>query len=160
MAMLGLLLSLALQFALYSLSIALTFFHHGAYRHGKIICKVTTGPALLLVGRWAIALVWFYQGMWCKVLGRMPRHAEVVESAPMFTAGSAHLFLIALGWFETLLGISVVSGFGPQITALTEIALLTVMNTAGLLWASKIIPDPVGMIFQNFAFAVLIWICR
>ncbi len=121
--------------------------------------EVTAGPALL-VGRWAIALVWFYQGLWCKVLGRMPRHAQVVEAAPVFTTRGAHLFLLALGWFETLLGIWVVSGISPEVVAMIEIALLVAMNTGGVLWASKIIPDPVGMLFQNFAFAVLIWICK
>lgn len=121
---------------------------------------MTIGPILLLVGRCAIALVWFYQGMWCKVLGRTPRHAQVVEAAPLFTVASAHIFLVSLGWFETLLGVAVLSGRFPQLTAMTEIGLLVGMNTGGLLWASKIIPDPAGMIVQNFAFAVLIWICK
>ena len=120
---------------------------------------MASGPALL-AGRWAIALVWFYQGFWCKVLGRTPRHARVVEAAPLFTARGAHLFLITLGWFETLLGVWVLSGVSPKVVAVTEIALLVVMNAGGVFWASKIIPDPVGMLFQNFAFAVLIWICK
>lgn len=78
----------------------------------------------------------------------------------MFRTQSAQSFLIALGWFETLLGIAVLSRFHPRLTAITEIGLLVAMNSGGLLWAAKIIPDPAGMIFQNFALAVLIWICR
>jgi uncharacterized membrane protein YphA (DoxX/SURF4 family) len=116
--------------------------------------------ATLHLARWAIGLVWFYQGFWSKVLGRTPRHAQVVEAAPMFTTLSAHVFLLALGWFETLIGISVVTGFQPRTTAITELVLLVVMNAGGLLWASKIIPDPAAMIFQNLTFAMLIWICR
>lgn len=114
----------------------------------------------LFIGRLAISLVWFYQGLWCKVLGRVQRHASVVESTPFFNTRSAHLFLIALGWFETLLGVWVLSGIHLEMAAIVQIALLIMMNAGGLLWASRIIPDPAGMIFQNFAFIVLIWICR
>ena len=36
--------------------------------------------------------------------------------------------------------------------------LLIAMNTGGLIWAWRLIPDPVGMILQNFAFLLLIWV--
>ena len=32
------------------------------------------------------------------------------------------------------------------------------MNSGGLIWAWHLIPDPVGMIVQNIAFLVLVWI--
>ena len=32
------------------------------------------------------------------------------------------------------------------------------MNSGGLLWARRIIPDPAGMIVKNFAFLVLAWV--
>ena len=44
--------------------------------------------------------------------------------------------------------------------AVTQTALLLRMNTGGLVWARSVIPDRAGMVGQNFAFAVLIWICR
>lgn len=114
----------------------------------------------LSVGRVAISLMWLYQGLWCKVLGRTPRHQRVIESAPLFRGGSAHFFLLALGWLETLLSFWVLSGKFSQVAASVQIALLIGMNAGGLLWARKIIPDPAGMVFHNFVFLVLIWICR
>ena len=121
--------------------------------------NVLTGTELS-VGRAAISLVWLYQGFWCKVLGRVPRHQRVVEAAPMFRGRRARLFLVALGWFETLLGFWVLSGHFSQTAAAVQIALLIGMNAGGLLWARKIIPDPAGMVFHNFVFLVLIWVCR
>jgi AbrB family looped-hinge helix DNA binding protein len=32
--------------------------------------------------RLAVALVWLYQGLWCKVLGRCPGHRAIVEAVP------------------------------------------------------------------------------
>jgi hypothetical protein len=32
------------------------------------------------------------------------------------------------------------------------------MNAGGLIWAWRLIPDPPGMILQNFAFLMLIWV--
>jgi DoxX-like family len=113
----------------------------------------------LLLGRCSIAGIWLFQGFWCKVLGRVPRHARVIEASPLFDARGAHVFLVALGWFETLLAVLVLCGAYSHATAIVQIALLLAMNTGGLIWARKIIPDPAGMLFHNFAFAVLIWIC-
>ena len=42
--------------------------------------------------------------------------------------------------------------------ATVQTALLAAMNSGGLIWAWHLIPDPVGMIVQNFAFLVLVWI--
>ena len=78
----------------------------------------------------------------------------------MFRGEGARLFLLALGWFETLLSLWVLSGRFSLLAAWVQIALLIGMNTGGLLWARKIIPDPAGMVFHNFVFLVLIWICR
>ena len=114
----------------------------------------------LSIGRVAISLVWLYQGFWCKVLGRVPRHQQVMESAPLFRGGSTRFFLLALGWLETLLSFWVLSGKFSQTAAAAQTALLIGMNAGGLLWARKIIPDPAGMVFHNFVFLVLIWICR
>jgi hypothetical protein len=42
--------------------------------------------------------------------------------------------------------------------ATVQTALLAAMNSGGLIWAWHLIPDPGGMIVQNFAFLVLVWI--
>jgi len=50
------------------------------------------------------------------------------------------------------------SGFRAREAALIEALVLGCMNAAGLLWARNLIPDPVAMLLQNFAFVVLAWI--
>jgi len=105
-------------------------------------------------------MVWVYQGFWCKVMGRMPRHTQVVEAAPFFNPRRARQFLLALGFFETFLGVWVISGLFSPTAAVVQTLLLLGMNAGGLIWARAIIPDPAGMVFQNFAFLVLIWICK
>lgn len=115
--------------------------------------------AEILLGRVAIAGVWLFQGLWCKVLGRVPRHARVVEATPLFGRRGAGWFLVSLGWLEVLLACWVLSGIALQEAALVQTALLVMMNTGGIMWARHIIADPVGMLFQNFAFVMLIWVC-
>jgi uncharacterized membrane protein YphA (DoxX/SURF4 family) len=112
----------------------------------------------LLLTRAAIASVWLYQGLWCKLLGRMPHHQAIVGMVPFLDASQAHGVLIALGSLECVLAAWVLSGVFAREAALMQTFLLACMNVAGLLWASRIIPDPIGMLFQNFAFLLLAWV--
>jgi len=108
--------------------------------------------------RVAIALVWLYQGLWCKLLGRAPHHAAVIGSVPFLNAAEAHAALLALGALECVLAIWVLCGRWAFGAALAQTVLLAIMNTGGVLWASTMIPDPAGMLLQNFAFLMLAWI--
>jgi DoxX-like family len=114
-------------------------------------------PNLRLI-RAAVALVWLYQGFWCKLLGRMPRHEAVIGAARFLSASQAHAALLILGAFECILAGWVLTGRQARKAALAETALLLAMNTGGILWASRIIPDPVGMLLHNFAFVLLAWV--
>ena len=107
--------------------------------------------------RVAIALVWLYQGLWCKLLGRMPHDEAVIGSVP-FLAAQAHSSLLLVGVLECVLAIWVLCGRWAFGAALAQTVLLAIMNAGGVFWASAIIPDPVGMLFQNFAFLLLVWI--
>ena len=53
----------------------------------------------------AVAAVWLYEGLWCKVLGRERRQVEVVEAVPYFGPLIGTLFLTSLGVVEIGLGI-------------------------------------------------------
>jgi uncharacterized membrane protein YphA (DoxX/SURF4 family) len=74
-----------------------------------------------------IALVWLANGLLCKVLMLVPRHAAIVarilgpEPAPLLTR------LIGLG--EIGMAAWVVSGIKPRWCALTQIGLILSMNT-------------------------------
>lgn len=110
------------------------------------------------VVRLSIAAVWLYQGLWCKVLGAVPHQQAVISSVPFLGVAEARVGLIALGLFECGVAMWVLSGKRMRQAASVQTALLVAMNGGGLIWAWHVIPDPVGMIVQNFAFLVLIWI--
>ena len=113
-------------------------------------------PAWLI--RVAVAAVWLYEGLWCKVLGREPRQLQIVESVPRVGPIAGATFLKLLGVAETLLALWALSGVQPFWCAVAQTVLLVVLNTNGILWARNLIHDPGGMLVKNFAFLVLAWV--
>ena len=108
--------------------------------------------------RSAIALVWLYEGLWCKLLGRMPSQERVAEAVPFLGPAWAPRFLKALGLVECGLAFWVLSGWEPVWAAATQTALLVVMNANGLIFARRFIHDPAGMVVKNAALIVLMWV--
>jgi len=108
--------------------------------------------------RISIALVWMYEGLWCKVLEHAPRHKAILDNLPLLTPAEAHAVLLALGVVECGIAIWVISGWRPAEGALLQTALLVTMNAGGLIFVRRLIPDPAGMLLQNFAFLLLAWI--
>lgn len=117
----------------------------------------TTLMTSLLLTRAAIASVWLYQGLWCKILGRVSHHEAIVGGVPFLSPSQARGVLLVLGSFESMLAAWVVSGIHATEAALAQTLLLVSMNAAGLIWARRMIPDPVGMLLQNFVFLLLAW---
>ena len=113
----------------------------------------------LIVLRSSVAAVWLYEGLWCKILGRLPSQETVVTAVPWFGPRFGVPFLKLLGVVETALAIWVMSGRAPGLCALVQTALLIVLNVNGLLWARRVIHDPAGMVVKNVAFLVLVWVC-
>ena len=106
----------------------------------------------------AVAAVWLYEGLWCKVLGRERRQLEIVEAVPYFGPRVGALFLTTLGLGEIGLAVWVLSGITPNLCALAQTLLLVTLNANGLIWARHLIHDPGGMVVKNFAFLVLVWV--
>jgi DoxX-like family len=108
--------------------------------------------------RVAVAAVWIYEGLWCKLLRGQPHELEVVEAVPYFGPRVGALFLQALGAVEVALGVWTLSAIAPLQCAIAQTLLLVTLNANGLLWARHIIHDPGGMVVKNFAFLVLVWV--
>ena len=108
--------------------------------------------------RVAVAAVWFYEGLWCKILGGQPHELEVVTAVPYFGPRIGALFLKALGVVEVALGVWVLTAIAPQTCAVAQTLLLVTLNANGLIWSRHIIHDPGGMVVKNFAFLVLAWV--
>jgi hypothetical protein len=114
-------------------------------------------PPVWLI-RGAVALVWLYEGLWCKLLGGEPRQLQVVEAVPRFGPRAGMLFLTLLGFVELGVAAWAFSGLLPLECALAQTLLLVALNANGLLWARHVIHDPGGMVVKNFAFLVLAWV--
>lgn len=114
-------------------------------------------PPLLLV-RGAVATVWIYEGLWCKVLGRERNQVKVVEAVPKLGVLMGRQFLFALGVVETALAVWVLSGVTPGLCAVVQTLLLVALNANGLIWARHVIHDPAGMVVKNFSFLLLAWV--
>jgi hypothetical protein len=108
--------------------------------------------------RGAVAAVWLYQGLWCKLLGGAGRHAEIVGSVPLLGAAAAHGLLLAIGAAECALAFWTLSGLRLRAAAVVQTLVLAAMNGGGLLWAGRLIADPAAMLLQNFAFLLLAWV--
>jgi len=108
--------------------------------------------------RLAVALVWLYQGLWCKLLGRCPGHRAIVQAVPGLAGGAGTAVLLGLGTIETGLALWVLSGWRPRWAAAAQTLLLVGMNGGGLLWGRGHIADPGAMITQNLAFLTLAWV--
>lgn len=118
--------------------------------------------SLLLVPLWvihvAVAAVWLYEGLWCKLLNGEPRQLLVVEALPSYGPRIGARLLKLLGAVEVALAIWVLTGTVPVACAVVQTALLVALNACGLLWARHLIHDPAGMLLKNFAFLVLGWV--
>lgn len=115
-------------------------------------------PSVLVI-RASIAAVWMYEGLWCKILGRMPSQVEVVAAVPRLGPRFGAGFLKALGVAEVAIAVWVMLGIAPGLCAIVQTVLLVVLNVNGLVWARHIIHDPAGMVLKNAAFLVLVWVC-
>ena len=108
--------------------------------------------------RVAVAAVWLYEGLWCKLLRGQPHEFEVVAAVPRFGPRFGAYFLRALGVAEIAVAAWTLSAFSPVLCAAFQTLLLITLNASGLLWARRIIHDPGGMVVKNFAFLVLVWV--
>jgi hypothetical protein len=113
-------------------------------------------PRCLIRG--AVAGVWLYEGLWCKLLGREPGQLEIVQNVPLVGPRVGRFLLKTLGAAEVGLGLWALSGICPLTCALAQTMLLVFLNTNGILWSRGLIHDPAGMVVKNFAFLVLAWV--
>ena len=67
--------------------------------------------------RIAVAGVWLYEGLWCKLLRGEPREFEVVKAVPRYGERFGVPFLLALGAVEVTVGLWVLTGIEPLLCA-------------------------------------------
>ena len=108
--------------------------------------------------RTAVAAVWLYEGLWCKLLRGQPHEFAVVAAVPFFGPRIGTPLLLILGAVEVAIAAWALSAVAPVGCAIVQTVLLIALNGNGLVWARRILHDPAGMIVKNFAFLVLVWV--
>jgi hypothetical protein len=126
--------------------------------HVRRMHDVSLGLPPLMLVRSAVAAVWLYEGLWCKVLRPARQQVQVVEAVPKLGPVLGRRFLLGLGLVEMTLAGWVMSGVTPGLCAIGQTTLLIALNANGLLWARHIIHDPAGMIVKNVSFLLLAWV--
>ncbi|MFE5052177.1 DoxX-like family protein [Streptomyces sp. NPDC056637] len=107
--------------------------------------------------RGAVALVWFYEGWWCKVWPGRADQRAIVGDVPFLPAWAVTTALVAIGLAELLLGLWALSGRRARAAALVQTALVAGVNAGGLLFSPGQIDEPGRLLTQNLAFVALVW---
>ncbi|MEN9971975.1 MAG: hypothetical protein RIS20_322 [Bacteroidota bacterium] len=84
-----------------------------------------------------IAVVWIANGLFCKVLNLVPRHAEIV--ARIIGEDYSRPLTVLIGCSELVMAIWILSGFKSRINALTQIVVVGTMNILEFMLASDLL---------------------
>ncbi|MEN7548591.1 DoxX-like family protein [Rapidithrix thailandica] len=97
----------------------------------------------------SIALVWFINGFYCKILNLVPRHQQIV--AHILGNENADIFTKMIGTSEVFMVVWIISRTYSRINAITQILIVVVMNILELIIA----PDLLLWGKFNLLFALL-----
>ncbi|WP_202454716.1 MULTISPECIES: DoxX-like family protein [unclassified Streptomyces] len=119
------------------------------------------GPAVKTwhgaVARSAIALVWFYEGFWCKIWPGRADQRAIVADVPFLPGWALTAALVAIGLAEVAIGVWVLTGRWARGAAVVQTVLIVGFNAGGLLFSPGQIEEPGRLLTQNLAFVALIW---
>jgi DoxX-like family len=106
----------------------------------------------------AVAGIWLYHGLWCKLLERCPEQLDVVASLPGLRGARARAVLFGIGAVETVLAAWVAGGKRPREAAALGTAMVIAMNAGGLTFGRRHIPAPRMLVAENLVFLGLVWL--
>jgi hypothetical protein len=118
-------------------------------RRGWRVARRGLGP---LIGG-----LWLQQGMWNKVLGARPQHADIVAGVPLVGRRHARTVTVALGWAETALAAWVISRRALRPAAVVQTLLIVSMNAGGWCFARTRLGNPRRLLLRNAAVIAVIW---
>lgn len=96
-----------------------------------------------------IAIVWFVNGFFCKVLNLVPRHEEIV--ARILGATHSKVWTITIGIAEILMAIWILSGIRKRLNAISQILVIATMNVLEFI----MVPDLLLWGRANIVFALV-----
>ena len=112
---------------------------------------MTTHPILTYL----IAAVWIANGLFCKLLGMVPRHRQIVARilGPKYADG----FTRAIGIAEIAMAIWILSGVMAGLNAIAQIMIIATMNLLEFLLAPDLLLWGRWNAFFAFLFLLLIF---
>jgi hypothetical protein len=84
-----------------------------------------------------IALVWFMNGFFCKVLNFVPRHYEIVGR--ILGYDHAKLFTLLIGVSEIVMAVWIVSGIYSKLNTIVQIFVIALMNSLEFILAPELL---------------------
>jgi hypothetical protein len=106
----------------------------------------------------AVALVWWYEGIWDKILAGSADQRAIVASVPWLPTALVPDAVLAIGVAEIGLGLWVLTGARPRLAALAQTVALVAFNAGGLLFGHRYLSRPAPMLARNLAFLALGWL--
>ena len=73
-----------------------------------------------------IAVVWLVNGLYCKVLGQVPRHEQIVGR--ILGQTHSHTLTLLIGISEIVMAVWILSKFKARFNALVQISIVGIMN--------------------------------
>ena len=102
-----------------------------------------------------IALVWLINGLFCKVLGLVPRHEMIV--AKILGTEHSRVLTILIGIAEILMAVWILSKIKPRFNAIAQIIIIATMNTLEFFLAPELLLWGKYNSLYAVMFIVLIW---
>ena len=113
---------------------------------------------MVKAARLAVAAVWLYEGLWCKLLAGAPDQRAIVASVPGVPSSGVTAVLVGLGAVETAIALWVLTGVRPRAAAWVQTGLLVALNAGGLLFAGARIAEPGRLLTQNAVLVAAAWL--
>lgn len=104
----------------------------------------------------ALAAVWLVMGLYCKLLGQVPRHEAIVGD--ILGAETAVWLTPLIGIGEICLVVWIATGLHRKLTASIQILLVITMNILELTFAvDHLLWGPLNLIFALLFCALVYW---
>ena len=102
-----------------------------------------------------IATVWLINGLFCKLLNLVPRHAVIVARI----MGSEHAILLSklIGFSEIVMAAWIISGYKSKLNAVVQIIVISSMNMLEVMLAPDLLLWGYFNAMFAFLFLLLIW---
>ncbi|ANH81944.1 hypothetical protein A8C56_14070 [Niabella ginsenosidivorans] len=106
--------------------------------------------------KYAIALIWLINGLFCKVLNAVPRHQQIAEKILRIENGRTILVLIGVS--ETAMAFWILSGHRSRLNAIVQIVVIVFMNTLEALLAPELLLWGYGNAFAALLLVTAIYL--